>query len=98
MGLGKTDERDFKTHEFFADNPFVHRYYDSARIDHHPRLLGRGNLLITETCRSLHKDLARRIQQLTRFDEIIIVTLRSDYTKASDRPVCGGVWCGGVVG
>ena len=78
MGLGKTNEKDFKTREFFENNPFVHRYYDSS-IDHHPVYWDEETFYNRELP-IIHKDL-ERIQQLTRFDEVIIVTLRSDYKK-----------------
>ena len=78
MGLGKTNEKDFKTREFFENNPFVHRYYDSS-IDHHPVYWDEETFYNSELP-IIHKDL-ERIQQLTRFDEVVIVTLRSDYKK-----------------
>ena len=78
MGLGKTQERDFKTREFFENNPCVHRYYDSS-IDSHP-VYWDAETFHNRDLPILHKDL-ERIQQLTRFDEIIITTLQSDYQK-----------------
>ena len=78
MGLGKTQERDFKTGEFFENNPFVHRYYDSS-IDHHP-VYWDAETFHNRDLPILHKDL-EQIQQLTRFDEIFITTLQSDYQK-----------------
>ena len=78
MGLGKTQERDFKTREFFENNPFVHRYYDSS-IDSHP-VYWDAETFHNRDLPRLHKDL-EQIQQLTRFDEIIITTLQSDYQK-----------------
>ena len=78
MGLGQTEERDFKTREVFENNPFVHRYYDSS-IQWHPtyweqETFHQRDLPVIE------KDL-NAIQQLTRFDDVIIVTLQSDYKK-----------------
>ena len=78
MGLGKTQERDFKTREFFENNPCVHRYYDSS-IDSHP-VYWDAETFHNRDLPRLHKDL-EQIQQLTRFDEIIITTLQSDYQK-----------------
>ena len=78
MGLGKTQERDFKTGEFFKNNPCVHRYYDSS-IDSHP-VYWDAETFHNRDLPRLHKDL-EQIQQLTRFDEIIITTLQSDYQK-----------------
>ena len=78
MGLGQTEERDFKTHEIFENNPFVHRYYDSS-IDWHP-VYWEEETFHTRDLPVIEKDL-QQIQQLTRFDDVIIVTLQSDYKK-----------------
>ena len=78
MGLGQTEERDFKTHEIFENNPFVHKYYDSS-IDRHP-VYWEEETFLTRDLPVIEKDL-NDIQQLTRFDEVVIVTLRSDYKK-----------------
>ena len=78
MGLGQTEERDFKTHEIFENNPFVHKYYDSS-IDWHPTYWEQETFH-TRDLPVIEKDL-QQIQQLTRFDDVIIVTLQSDYKK-----------------
>ena len=78
MGLGQTEERDFKTHEIFENNPFVHKYYDSS-IDWHP-VYWEPETFRTRDLPVIEKDL-QQIQQLTRFDDVIIVTLQSDYKK-----------------
>ena len=78
MGLGQTEERDFKTYEIFENNPFVHKYYDSS-IDRHP-VYWEEETFLTRDLPVIEKDL-NDIQQLTRFDEVVIVTLRSDYKK-----------------
>ena len=78
MGLGQTEERDFKTSEIFENNPFVHKYYDSS-IDWHP-VYWEEETFHTRDLPVIEKDL-NDIQQLTRFDEVVIVTLRSDYKK-----------------
>lgn len=78
MGLGITKERDFKTRQFFENNPNVHAYYDSS-IDHHPTWWD------ARACDALDlpiitKDI-QQLQQMTSFDTITIVTLQSDYEK-----------------
>ena len=56
----------------------MHRYYDSS-IDSHP-VYWDAETFHNRDLPRLHKDL-EQIQQLTRFDEIIITTLQSDYQK-----------------
>lgn len=75
LGLGQTKDRDFKTREIFENNPDVFRYYDSA-IDHHPTWWDTENAQ-REDVPVIQKDIAA-LEQLTRFDEIRIITLQQN--------------------
>ena len=78
MGLGKTKERDFRTRDFFENNPDVHAYYDSS-IDHHPTWWDDATWQ-KEDNPVIWEDI-NQIQQLTQFDVISIVALQSDFQK-----------------
>ena len=75
MGLGKIDERDFRTHEIWDNNPLIKRFYSSS-IDHHPAWWD-DKLMQDRDEPFLEKDIAQLLQ-LTRFDSIIKVTLQDN--------------------
>lgn len=73
LGLGKTKERDFKSRQFFENNPHVDHYYDSA-IDHHPTWWDEQTWRAVDMP-VIEKDI-QRIEQLTRFDKVSIINLQ----------------------
>ena len=80
LGLGKTEEKDFNTRQFFENNPNVHKYYDSQLAYHptywdHTAFNQKDLLLIQKDFQDL------REQESTSFDSIVVVTLQSDYDK-----------------
>ena len=80
MGLGKTKEKDFKTHEYFKNNPNVHAYYDS-NIDCHPLYWDFPHFNSVDLP-FIQKDIDKIQEEYsTRFDKIIVVTLQSHYEQ-----------------
>ena len=75
MGLGETNERDFKTREIFENNPHITAYYDSS-IDHHPTWWSEEQF--NEVDVPIIQEDLRRITQLTRFDKVLYITLQGN--------------------
>ena len=75
MGMEKTEQKDFKTHQIWENNPLIHQYYPST-IDHHPAWWDQG--LFNQRSLPVIKHDLNRIQQTTRFDDVIILTLQDD--------------------
>jgi len=75
MGLGVTGERDFKTREIFENNPHITATYDSS-IDHHPTWWSEEQF--NEIDVPIIQEDLRRITQLTRFDQVLYITLQGN--------------------
>ena len=80
LGLGKTKDGDFKSHQYFENNPNVYQYYDSE-IDYHP-IYWNNEQFYSVDLPIIQKNIDRLQEtHCTRFDEVIIITLQSDYEK-----------------
>lgn len=78
MGLEETEERDFKTHEIFDDNPALWNYF-SSKIDHHPTWWDRPNYE-SRTEPQFQKRLAE-LTNATQFDQVVIISLQGNWGK-----------------